>query len=407
MTKCFKISKDEARKITVNAQLLDGQAKIPKTKNGVVKIIEQLGYVQIDTIHIVERAHNHTLWARHPSYKPEMLHSLQAKGRKVFEYRGHAASYLPMSDFRYYLPWKKAYDDPHGKWEKDRMEKFGHLMKPVLNRIKKEGPLGSADFEKDADKKSGTWWDWRPYKVALELLFWKGDLMITERKNFHRIYDLTERVLPDWVDTKYPSDDEVGRFLVRKALQAHGIMQERGIHQHIRAISRKVMTKSLKEMVDEGEVVEVEVEGTKGKKYYASENDLKNAHKKAESKEVNILCPFDNLIIYRDRTLDLFNFDYSLECYTPEKKRKFGYFVHPILYGNNLIGRMDPRADRKAGIYQVLNLSFEKGFKPDDEFLNKLGEKLSKVCEFNGCGEVEVLKTTPAGIKSKLKKILK
>jgi hypothetical protein len=184
-------------------------------------------------------------------------------------------------------------------------------------------------------------------------------------------------------------------------------MQERGIHQHIRAISRKVMTKSLKEMVDEGEVVEVEVEGTKRKKYYASENDLKNAHKKAESKEVNILCPFDNLIIYRDRTLDLFNFDYSLECYTPEKKRKFGYFVHPILYGNNLIGRMDPRADRKAGIYQVLNLSFEKGFKPDDEFLNKLGEKLSKVCEFNGCGEVEVLKTTPAGIKSKLKKILK
>ena len=191
-----RISPEIARKIALKAQLLDGSMKFPKGKEGVAQAIEKLGYVQIDTINIIERAHNHTLWTRRPDYKPEMLHELQSRDRRVFEYWGHAASYLPTTDYRYYIPMMRSFADPKSKWVQGRFKKYGHLMKPILERIRKEGALSSRNFETLTDKSRGTWWDWRPSKVALELLFWKGDLMITERRNFQRVYDLTERVLP-------------------------------------------------------------------------------------------------------------------------------------------------------------------------------------------------------------------
>ena len=152
------ISQRLARRIAINAQLLDGRAKLPKGKEGVARAIEHLGYIQIDTIAVIERAHNHTLWTRRPDYKPEMLDSLLSRDRLLFEYWGHAASYLPIGDYRFYIPRMRYFLDPHNKWEKQRLEKFGHMMKPVLERIRKEGPLGSKDFTPPKDSKKGTWW---------------------------------------------------------------------------------------------------------------------------------------------------------------------------------------------------------------------------------------------------------
>ncbi len=136
-----QVSLKQARKMILNAQLLDGGARLPKGKEGVAQTVEKLGYVQIDTISVIERAHHHTLWSRRADYDPQMLYDLQAKDRRIFEYWGHAASYLPMSDYRYYLPRMQAYHDPKGKWEKERLEKYGHWIKPVLKRVLKEGRL--------------------------------------------------------------------------------------------------------------------------------------------------------------------------------------------------------------------------------------------------------------------------
>ena len=226
------LSLRSARRIAFRAQLLDGKGRFPSGKKGVARTIEKLGYVQIDTISVIERAHHHTLWTRRQDYDPRMLHELQAVDRRVFEYWGHAASYLPISDYRYYLPLKRDYRNPRSKWTRQMLEKHGHLMDSVLERIRVEGPLGSRDFEPPPGIKRGTWWDWKPRKTALELLFWRGDLMVRERRNFQRLYDLTERVLPPETDTRIPDEDELGRFLVRRALSAHGVARERE-DQHI------------------------------------------------------------------------------------------------------------------------------------------------------------------------------
>lgn len=404
----MEISLQTARRMALNAQLLGGRNRLPEGKEGVALVIEKLGYVQIDTISVIQRAHHHTLWTRCPDYTQEMLHELQARDRRVFEYWGHAASYLPMCDYRYYIPKMRYFDDPKQKWEKQRLDKFGHLMKPVLERIRKEGPLGSKDFIPKSEKKRGTWWDWRPSKVALELLFWKGDLMITERRNFSRIYDLTERVLPEGIDTSAPDDDELGRFLVRRALAAYGIAKENEIREHIHTTDKEMISESLHDLMDAGEVVSLKIGKSNSNNYYALSDLLERSSKlKKKSPQLRLLSPFDNLIIQRERIKNLFGFDYALECYVPASKRQYGYFVLPILWGEQFAGRLDPKSDRKKKILIIQKLFIEEGFYSDDTFLQALAQKLRGLAQFNECEKITVQKTDPASLKSKLLQLLK
>ena len=402
------IASELARRIVLNCQLLDGRTKFPKGKEGVAQTIKKLGYVQIDTINIIERAHHHTLWTRRPDYTPEILHELQSKDRRVFEYWGHAASYLPMTDYRYYIPLMRKHDNPEGKWMKARLKKYGHLMKPVLERIRKEGALASKDFETPPGEKRGSWWDWRPSKVALELLFWKGELMITERRNFQRVYDLTERVLPDDIDTSVPDDNELGRFIVSRALSAYGVATEKEICNHIPVASKKLITNALHDYLDSGEVISIKINGDNNSNYYAfSEVIEKSTRFKRKTSCLHLLSPFDNLIIQRERTKRLFDFDYTLECYVPAGKRKFGYFVLPILWDEKFVGRVDSKADRKNKVLIIKSLSFEKGFNEYDELLPSLADKLKDFARFNKCEGIELEKVLPVKVKSTLRRLLK
>jgi uncharacterized protein YcaQ len=401
------ISLASARRVALHTQLLDGRASLPNGKEGVAQTIERLGYVQIDTIAVIRRAHHHTLWTRRPDYAPEMLHELQARDRRVFEYWGHAASYLPMSEYRYYLPRMRSFGAPRGKWERDRLERCGHLMEPVLERIREEGPLTSKDFAPPPGTKRGQWWDWKPAKVALELLFGKGDLMITERRNFQRVYDLTERVLSTDVDTSVPDEDELGRFLVRRALAAYGVAQEREIRDHIHAAERETISKSLADLVDAGQVIPVEIEGTEGAQDYALPEVLeKSAQIDQHPGRVVLLSPFDNLIIQRARMRRLFGYDYSLECYQPAAKRQYGYFVLPILWSEQLVGRLDPKADRKRKTLIVRGLFFEPEFADFDAFLPVLAQRLSDFARFNQCESVELEYVFSSKVKAMLEQLL-
>ncbi|MFH2035725.1 MAG: crosslink repair DNA glycosylase YcaQ family protein [Candidatus Zixiibacteriota bacterium] len=403
--KASKISIERARHMAVNSQLLDGWDKIPKTKNGVLKIIDTLGYVQIDTISVIERAHHHTLWSRMPEYRQGFLYTLLEKDRKIFEYFGHALSYLPMKDFRYYHYRKKILNDPVGKWEKDRMDKYGHLMKPVLERIKNEGPLGSRDFESSAKGQGNDWTGHpKPNKAALDLLFWTGEIMIFQRENNHRLFDLTERVLPPGLDTSEPTEEELGRFLVERALKAYGVATLSEIVDHIRTAGKKTIEKALNGLVESGTVIPVTIEGIANGQYYSLKNAINR--KISESNYIQILSPFDNLIIQRDRVKKLFNFDYTLECYVPSQKRKYGYFVHPILWNDDLVGRVDMKADRKKKIFKIVSLNFESGFKPDNQFYAVFADKIKSLVLFNNCDSIAIGSVSPAKYKNTLRRYI-
>ncbi len=404
----MKISKTQARRIALKTQLLDGRNRLPKGKEGIARAIEQLGYIQIDTISVIERAHHHTLWTRRPDYHPRHLDQLLSRDRRVFEYWGHAASYLPMSDYRFYLPKMKSFHNPKQAWYKNWKNKYGHLVGETIERIRNEGPLASKDFALPEHAGRGTWWDWKPYKVALELLFWRGDLMIAERRNFSRIYDLTERVLPDGTDTRSPDDDELGRFFVRRALNCFGLALEKEIHDYIHAADKKVLSAALREMVASGEVTRVQIDGESGQKNYALTDRIESLTKLRQAlPRMFLLSPFDNHVIQRRRLGRLFDFDYSLECYTPAAKRRHGYFVLPILWGENIIGRLDPKADRQSATLIVRHVGLEDGADPTDGFIPALAEKLWDLARFNNCEKVSIEKTTPAGVKKELMRAIR
>jgi len=389
------VSREQARRLAVGAQLLDGRP-LPRGKDGVAAAIEQLGYVQIDTISVVRRAHHHALWTRCPEYDPAMLHELQAKDRRVFEYWAHAMAYLPMADYRYYVPRMRA----GGRVGAERWRiEHADLIADVLARIRAEGPLTSKDFEPPPGTTRGTWWDWKPAKRALEVLFWHGDLMIAERRAFQKVYDLTERVLPTGVDAAPPSDAECARFQVRRALRALGVARPKEIQEYGKMAPKELVRTARSELVDAGEVVRVNIEGSEGADDCALGGSLAVLDDGPIEPTVHLLSPFDGLAIQRARLQRLFGFDYTIECYVPAPKRRYGYFVLPILYGDRMIGRLDPKADRKADRLVVRGLWFEPGFDANGPFLERLGIEIARYAVFNGCDAVTIEKASPAKLR--------
>jgi uncharacterized protein YcaQ len=401
------ISQKAARRLVLHAQLLDGRTKAQKGKAGVAQVVDHLGYVQIDTISVIERAHHHTLWTRVPGYRPEHLHQAHALDRAVFEYWGHAASYLPLKDYRFYLPMMKSFYDPRNSWYRGWGERYGGYLEPVLRRIREEGPLAARDFENLAARGQGPWWNWKPAKAALEMLFWRGELMIRERRGFERVYDLTERVLPAGTDRREPSAAELGRFIVRRALGALGVAGEREIRDYIRIGDRHIAAAALKEMLAAGEIACLGIEGRAGAVYALPALLAAAGRLRAGQPGVRLLSPFDNLAIDRRRLKERFDFDFAFECYVPKHKRNHGYFVLPILFGENIVGRLDPKADRQSRTLIVRFLTIEPAFTSLDGLAPELGRALGEFARFNGCEAVRLETIQPKKLADPLKKAIK
>lgn len=369
------ITKAEVRNLAIDAQLFthDGLSSLD--------VIRKLGYVQIDTLAVAERSHHHIFHTRNTAYKQDELMQM-VREKQVFEYWSHAASYLPMEDYRYSLIKKQEYARGKSHWFRQNKK----MTKYVLDRIKAEGPLQSKDF-KDANNSSGAWYNWKPAKVALEQLFMEGQLMVAERINFQKVYDLTERVLPAGLDTSIPSKQEFHEFLIKRVLSAHGIATLREI-TYLRKGLKGDIEKALKKMVREGVVKPVKVEGINQTYFIPANLPDQNTNDSA-----HILSPFDNLIIQRKRALELFDFDYQLECYVPEKKRKFGYYCLPVLYHDQLVGKFDPKADRATGVFTVKSFWLESGFEPDEHFIDAFSQSLARFVAFCGCKKLKILKS--------------
>ncbi len=383
----IQITPTEARRIALRCQGLDGAWTLPPGKEGVAQTIQRLAYVQIDTIAVVERAHHHVLWSRHRDYAPPLLDELQARDRRVFEYWwSYGASYIPMSDYRYYLPRMRAYAESArtDQW----LAAHQQLVDEVLERIRQKGPLGAAAFQAPAGFERGTWWNWKPAKEALERLFWACRLMIAARRGFQRFYDLTERVLPVGTDTSEPSRAEAIRWLVRRATGAQGIVSARGSRWSYG--DKSEIAQALRQLLDAGEVAPVQLAGSNKEAYYALPAVLDAATSLGPPPRVHLLSPFDNLVIQRAYVQRLFDFDYSLECYVPPDKRRYGYFSLPILWGDRFVGRLDPKAERRAGVLLVRGVSLEPDAALSDDFWPALAAELRAYAAFNGCAQIVI-----------------
>ena len=399
----MKISASTARRLILRRQGLDGEWSPSEGKERAAQTIERLGYVQIDTIAVIERAHHHTLWSRYPDYTPKMLDELQAQDRRIFEYWTHAASYVPTRDYRYYLPrMHRLADRPKTRqW----LQQNTQLVQHVLDRIQTEGPLRSADFSDTRKAKRGSWWDWKPAKRGLEVLFDIGVLMVTERRNFQRIYDLTERVLPSETNTTEPSTDELARFTVRRALASQGVAWIGEIRWGTR--NRSALIEAIDELVDSGEVMAVAIEGVDDVIYYALTDKVEaEASLLQNQRYIHLLSPFDNLVIRRERLKKLFGFAYKLECYTPAEKRRHGYFSLPILWGDGFVGRLDPKADRKRKTFIVRKIIFEPGVENSQGLLPALAAKLWDFARFNNCECIIIDTAIPGTVKMQLEREL-
>jgi len=380
------ISSTEARRLVLTAQGLLGGPVFGEGKAGALAAIEHLGYIQIDTISVVERAHHHALWSRVPGYSPGQLQELQSRDRTIFEYWSHAAAYLPMRDYRFALRRMEAFARGGRHW----FRRDNKVRRYVLDRIRAEGPLCARDFEAPAGHRGGSWFEWKPAKTALEQLFWCGELMIRERRRFEKVFDLRERILPSTVNVKMPSEEEFLRHLILTALRAQGLATAREI-SYQRHLPAPGLVKALEGMRENGEVLELEVEGIPGETYYAlaGTGPVPGA---GAGGEVNILSPFDNLVIQRKRLSRLFGYDYQIECYVPGPKRKFGYFSLPLLRGSSFLGRLDAKADRASGVLRIENFHWEPSVHPRAAVhRDAVMTAVEKFALFNACPKVRGL----------------
>jgi uncharacterized protein YcaQ len=399
------VSKEQARRLAVSSQRLDSPAE-GEPKAAVLQTIDDLGYVQIDTISVVERAHHHALWTRIPEYRPGILDVLQTRDRAVFEYWTHALSILPIADYRFYRPRMEQARRGGGAWAQTWRKENRALMARVLERIRREGGLTAKEFEAPPGVRRGSWWDWKPAKIALELLFRQGDLMISGRRGFQKVYDLTDRVLPTEVSTAAPSVSERADFHVLRALAAHGVLREREIVNTLRVARRAEIAAALKRLTAQGTVRRLCVDGLDGEQFALAAALDSTSSGGAQARLAHLLSPFDSLIIHRERVQQLFDFGYTLECYVPVKKRVHGYFVFPILWDDRLIGRLDPKADRQAGVLRVKRVLFESTFSQYDEALPHVAEALAQFACFNGCRSVELEGVAPARVSSALRRLV-
>lgn len=397
------ISSYTARKLALSQQgLLSAKPKFGRGKKAVLKAIEHLGYVQIDAISVIQRAHHHTLWSRVPGYQPKFLHQLLTKDQKIFEYWSHAASFLPMKDYPYYVPVMHSIRKKEKHWY--RVEDT--LKDQVLKRIETEGPLYARNFETPASN-SNEMWGWKPAKQALHELFMEGKVAVISRDRFQRKYDLAERVIPYYqpasVKTSAGNQEQQIKSYIRhrclQAIRAQGIVSIPEI-RYQRPISASQIHEVLDHQVSKGKLLKVTVE--KSDYEYWSMPELFEEIPTKVYKQINLLSPFDNAIIQRKRIRELFNFDYQTEIYYPVNKRRYGYFSLPILYGTDFIGRMDPKAFRDKRVLQINNVALEPNVKMDEKLIYCLRKKLQEFADFNQCDRYVIIKSTPSALKSAL-----
>jgi hypothetical protein len=384
------LSRNAARALMVAAQGLDRRARRGARKADVLAAIRRMGVLQIDTISVVARSPYLVLWSRLGAYEPRWLEELLAEGA-LFEYWAHEACFIPVED---YALFRHRMLDPAAmgwKYRAEFIRTHRAEVDALLDTVRERGPVRSADFER-RDGGGGGWWEWKPEKRMLESLFTAGELMIARRENFQRVYDVRERVLPSWSDDLLPSPDAVARELALRAVRAMGVARAKWVADYFRTAKRTTPAIPAR-LADEGALLRVEVEGWKEPGYVHP--DHAQLATRAAAGEIRptlttVLSPFDPLVWDRVRAAELFDFEYRLECYTPAPRRRWGYFVLPLLRRGALVGRIDAKAHRREGVFEVKKLYLEPGARPTDRFIADIAGALRECAAWHGTPTVVI-----------------
>ncbi len=333
----------EASHIWLRAQRLDTIAPFGEGPQATAAAVEHLGYVQIDTINVIERCHHHILWNRIPGYRRADLRQAQSVDKSVFEYWTHALSYVPARDLRFFIPAMKLHRREGHKWFRE--VKPADLRK-VMRLLRKDGALTIRDIDDDVlTEKVHLWASRKPSKRALQLAFYTGAVTISERNGMLKTYDLTARHFGWDKPPKPATATEVASYLLDRALRAQGVVSLDSIC-HLDAPSKAAIRRLIGARVRRNELVPVALEGAGKQEHWARPDALEGAGGDA-SELVHILSPFDPLIIQRKRTELFFGYGHRFEAYVPKEKRLFGYFALPVLVGDDIVAALDLKTDRK------------------------------------------------------------
>jgi hypothetical protein len=404
------LSITQARAVHLAAQgLLQAPAR-KATRPALLRTIERMALLQIDTIHVVNRSPYLVLFARLGNYPPVWLEDALAQGQ-LFETWAHEACFALRADLLLHRAYNRSARRHWGLTNAvTNQEANRPQLDNLLAHIRANGPVKSSDF-KGNDTRTSAWWGWKDEKRWLETLFASGELMVARRENFHRVYDLTERVAPEVQGAEVngaPSDELMQSAWIEKAVAALGITQARWINDYFRTKPR-LRDADLDVLVNGGVLLRVAVDG------WASTGYVHHTHKALLNKaaagnlqatHTALLSPFDPVVWDRERAATLFDFDYRLECYTPEPKRVHGYFVLPILCCGELIGRLDAKAHRAQGVFEVRALFAQPGAAWTDAQVESVAKAIADFADWHGTPKVQVAKAQPATLVKRLRSAL-
>ena len=400
----------QARALHLAAQGLLQPPKRRASRNDLLATIQRMRLLQIDSIHVVARSPYLVLHARLGDYPLVWLEDALEEGR-IVECWAHEACFVTASDIGFHRAWRlqterNHWSDQHAARTRDS---YAKEMENLLAHIRKSGPVRASDFER-ADRGVSGWWEWKPEKKWLEAWFASGDLMVTRRERFQRVYDLAERVLgkldPPYDDAPSAlSQTELRKRFVLDSVRALGITQARWVADYFR-LKPSVDDRELAALVATGELLSVQVAGWDNLAYvHADHIELLNKTREGRLRATHtaLLSPFDPVVWDRARLRGMFDFDYTIECYVPEAKRQYGYYVLPLLHRGRLVGRVDAKAHRNDGVFEIKGFFIEPDIEPSERMLDGVAEAIAKTAAWHGTPKIKLGRCRPAHIASALR----
>lgn len=387
-----ELSLQTARNLHLAAQGLLRKPRRRARPGDILPTITQMSLLQIDTINVVARSPYLVLFSRLGSYPPQWLDDALARG-ELMEYWAHEACFMPRSDFELVRHQMLQPENMGWKYRAEWMAEHAGDIAELLDWIQKNGPVRSADFEHPRAGQRG-WWDWKPHKKHLEGLFSAGKVMVVERRNFQRVYDITTRVMPHWDDDIHLLSPDVAQArMLENSARSLGIFKDAWLADYYR-LKKVPLPTHLARWQAEGRVTRVKVETLGGMWLHRDVLPLLDSPLRATHSAV--LSPFDPVVWDRRRAEALFNFSYRLECYTPAEKRKYGYFTLPLLHCGQLVGRMDAKMHRKVGELAIIALYLEPDIVATARLASGLQEAITAFGKWQGAESVTVATQPPA-----------
>ena len=397
-----QLSITAARHLHLAAQGLLRKPSRRAKPDDILSTIRRMSLLQIDTINIVARSPYLVLFSRLGAFEPHWLDDALRNG-ELMEYWAHEACFLPREDFALVRHRMLAPDKMGWKYRQAWMQEHAAEIEQLIAHIEQHGPVRSADFEHPRKGTSG-WWEWKPHKRHLEGLFTAGKVMVIERRNFQRVYDLTQRVMPQWDDVcDLLSQEQAEAIMLEKSARSLGLFRAQWLADYYR-LRRPALAQALAQMQEAQTILPVNVEGLGPAWLHASLLPLleQAQAEKLTATHSAVLSPFDPVVWDRKRAEQLFGFSYRLECYTPAPKRQYGYFVLPLLHRGRLVGRMDAKMHRKTGVLEVIALFLEEGISPSLQLEKGLQRAITDFARWQGAQRI-TFSRLPDGLFSSLR----